>query len=89
MSAFVPATTPFPTRGANRAAVCQTRPTTSPFFGSAAFGMPVARAPAPARSQLRMDVTVVVGDNEPVESGKCLTLIKNPNCFRKVMGIRV
>lgn len=77
MSAFVPSTTPFPTRGGTRTAVCQTRPTTSPFFGSGAFGMPVARAPAPARSQLRMDVTIVVGDNEPVESGKCATLTRN------------
>lgn len=48
------------------------RGVTTPFFASQAFGAPVAtRANIPAAANangLRMDVTVVVGDGEPIES---------------------
>lgn len=58
-------------------AVCATRPT--PFFASSAFGSPIAaaRMPTPAgapagapngAASVRMDVTVVVNDGEPIES---------------------
>lgn len=45
-------------------------PTATPFFASSAFGAPMpTRAILPqARAPVRMDVTIVVGDNEPVES---------------------
>lgn len=71
MNAFV---TPFaaaaPTASRPRALCAPMRPA-APFFASAAFGAPVVtRAAVPAaRAPMRMDVTVVVGDNEPVESG--------------------
>lgn len=70
MNAFI---TPFATtpKSQRPSTLCSTRPAT-PYFASAVFGAPIpqrANLPA-ARAQTRMDVTVVVGENEPVESGK-------------------
>ncbi|CAN8076662.1 unnamed protein product [Agarophyton chilense] len=47
--------------------LCPARP--APFFSSMAFGTPLpARiAPLPHFSNTRMEVTVVVGDSEPIE----------------------
>lgn len=77
MSAFVPSVTRLPARGFNPpAAACRPvapihTPPSAPFFASTAFG-----APLPTRVQLpkpvapvTMEVTIVVGDSEPVESG--------------------
>lgn len=53
--------------------ICASRGNTNPFFASHAFGTPLmTRVNAPKLAEgagnLRMDVTVVVGDSEPIES---------------------
>lgn len=72
-NAFVtPFSAPVQSTASRRVNICSSRPApTTPFFASTAFGAPVVHrvAPPPVRANVRMDVTIVVGENEPVESG--------------------
>lgn len=60
--AFLPVVAAAPLASAPRASVCA-RPPTSAFLGAP---VAVARTARPGAATIRMDVTVVVGDNEPI-----------------------
>ncbi len=69
----VPSVSSFSTNPRHGASICALRRgVAAPFFASQAFGAPVATRAnlptTPSANNLRMEVTVVVGDGEPIES---------------------
>lgn len=76
-SAFVPICGVPVAAAAKSHSVCGARP--APFFSSMAFGAPLpARIPPPpAASNVRMEVTVIIGDSEPIEGGKPYSSLSN------------